>query len=104
MPKTRFEWDAAKNLANRRKHGVDFETALRVFADPFALSEQDRVEEGEPRWQTIGLVEGRLLLLVAHTVREDGDDETGEEVDVIRIISARKADRRERRRYEDESR
>lgn len=103
MPKTRFEWDVAKNAANKRKHGVDFETALRVFADPFALSEQDRIEEGEPRWQTIGLVEGYLLLLVAHTVREDGG-EAGEEVEVIRIISARKADRKERRRYEDENR
>jgi uncharacterized DUF497 family protein len=36
-----------ENVANKRKHGVDFETALRVFADPFALSEQDRIEEGE---------------------------------------------------------
>jgi uncharacterized DUF497 family protein len=104
MPKTRFEWDVAKNAANKRKHGVDFETALRVFADPFALSEQDRIEEGEPRWRTMGLVEGHLLLLVAHTVREEGDDETSEEVEIIRIISARKADRKERRRYEDESR
>lgn len=104
MPKTRFEWDVAKNAANKRKHGVDFKTALRVFADPFALSEQDRIEEGEPRWRTMGLVEGHLLLLVAHTVREEGDDETSEEVEIIRIISARKADRKERRRYEDESR
>lgn len=74
MPKTCFEWDAAKNAANKRKHGVDFETALRVFADPFALSEQDRIEEGEPGWQTIGLLEGHLLLLVAHTVREEGGE------------------------------
>ncbi|MFZ3181665.1 MAG: BrnT family toxin [Methylocystis silviterrae] len=93
-----------KNAANKRKHGVDFETALRVFADPFALSEQDRIEEGEPRWQTIGLLEGHLLLLVAHTVREEGDDEVSEEVEIIRIISARKANRKERRRYETESR
>lgn len=99
---TRFEWDERKNLANRRKHGIDFATALRVFADPFALSEQDRIEDGEARWQTLGLVEGRLLLLVAHIVREDNED--GEETDVIRIISARKADRKERRRYEDEIR
>ena len=43
----RFTWDEAKAAANRRKHRVSFETAVRVFADPFALSEQDRVEGGE---------------------------------------------------------
>ena len=60
MAKTRFEWDANKNLANERKHGVDFETAARAFADPLALSEQDRIEDGEARWWTLGLVEGHL--------------------------------------------
>ncbi len=40
----RFEWDPAKAEANLRKHGVSFETAARVFSDPFALSEQDRIE------------------------------------------------------------
>lgn len=96
----RFEWDEAKNLSNLRKHGVSFETASRVFADPFALSEQDRIEGGERRWRTMGLIEGFLVLVVAHTVFETGDDET----EVIRIISARKASPRERRRYEDEAR
>lgn len=84
------------------KHGVRFETAVRAFADPFALSHQDRIEGGEQRWQTLGLVEGHLLLLVAHTVTED--DEDGNTVEVIHIISVRKADRKERRRYEDEKR
>ena len=96
----RFEWDEAKNLSNKRKHGVSFETASRVFADPFALSEQDRIERGEPRWRTIGLIEGFFVLVVAHTVLETGDDET----EIIRIISARRASPRERRRYEDEIR
>lgn len=96
----RFEWDEAKNLSNLRKHGVSFETATRVFADPFALSKQDRIEGGERRWRTMGLIEGFLVLVVAHTVLEAGDDET----EVIRIISARKASPRERRRYEDEAR
>ena len=96
----RFEWDEAKNLSNLRKHGVSFETASRVFADPFALSEQDRIEGGERRWRTMGLIEGFLVLVVAHTVLETGDDET----EVIRIISARKASPRERRRYEHEAR
>lgn len=53
------------------------------------------------RWQTIGMVGGTTLLLVAHTVRED--DENGRPVEVIRIVSARAATRRERRRYEDKS-
>lgn len=96
----RFEWDEAKNLSNMRKHGVSFETASRVFADPFAMSEQDRIERGEKRGRTIGLIEGFFVLVVAHTVFEEGDDET----EVIRIISARKATPRERRRYENEGR
>jgi uncharacterized DUF497 family protein len=101
----RFEWDEAKDLSNRRKHGVSFEEASQVFRDPLYVSVQDRVEDGELRWQTFGLVEDLLLLAVAHTVREERDDETGsgESVDVIRIISARPATRKERRRYEDEN-
>ena len=94
---TRFEWDPAKAASNLRKHGVSFETAVRAFTDPYALVEQDRVEDGEERWQTIGIVEGVLLLMVAHTVREQND------IEVIRIISARLANRRERRRYEEEN-
>jgi uncharacterized DUF497 family protein len=93
-----FEWDQDKAEANRKKHGVGFETACRVFADPFALVEQDRIEGGEYRWQTLGMVEGCVLLLVAHTVR----DENG--MEIIRIISARRASRKERRRYEQENR
>lgn len=98
----RFEWDPAKAARNRRKHGVSFETALRVFADPFALSEPERIEDGEQRWQTLGLVEGHVLLLVAHTLHDEA--EGGQPVEVIRIISARPADRTERRRYEQENR
>jgi uncharacterized DUF497 family protein len=97
----RFEWDEAKNLSNRRKQGVTFEEASQVFRDPLYVSVQDRVEGGELRWQTLGLVEDLLLLTVAHTVREERDDGTW--VDVIRIISARPATRKERRRYEDEN-
>lgn len=99
---TRFEWDPVKAAGNVRKHGVSFQTAIRVFADPFALSHHDRIERGEYRWQTLGMVEGHMLLLVAHTIRED--DEDGHAVEVIRIISARKAEKSERRRYEQETR
>jgi len=98
----RFEWDPGKDATSRRKHGVSFETALRVFADPFALLEQDRIEGGEQRWQTLGMVDGRVLLLVAHTLREE--EVGGRQVELVRIISARAADRKERRRYEQEAR
>ncbi|EQD74882.1 protein containing DUF497 [mine drainage metagenome] len=93
--KTRFEWDPAKAASNLRKHRISFEVAIRVFADPFALVKQDRIENKESRWQTLGLVDGYLLLLVAHTVR---DEEDGTEV--IRIISVRRAEPKERRCYE----
>jgi uncharacterized protein len=101
VQRVRFEWDETKNLSNRRKHGMSFEEACQVFRDPLCVSVQDRIEGGEPRWQTLGLVEGLLLLTVAHTVREELED--GISVDVIRIISARRATRKERRRYEDEN-
>ncbi|MFZ1085115.1 MAG: BrnT family toxin [Terracidiphilus sp.] len=51
--KKRFEWDPAKAAANLRKHRVSFETATRVFADPNALFEQDRIADGESRWQPL---------------------------------------------------
>jgi uncharacterized DUF497 family protein len=91
----RFVWDEAKARANRRKHRVSFETAARVFADPHALTSRERIEGGEYRWQTLGMVGDITLLLVAHTLEEDPDD--GE---VIRIISARRADPKERKCYE----
>lgn len=90
-----FEWDEAKAHANLKKHHVSFELAARAFFDPLALSFQDRIENGEHRWQTLGMVEGCLVLLVAHNVRHDEDGE------VIRIISARKADKKERKHYEE---
>ena len=99
---TRFEWDPAKAAANLRKHAISFDIAMRAFADPFALSYQTGIEGGELRRQTLGVVEGYLLLLVAHTTREE--TEGGQPVEVIRIISARAADRKERKRYEQESR
>ena len=63
-----FEWDDNKAAINFRKHGIRFEEAARVFDDPLALTVQDRIENGEQRWQTIGMAGGCLLLLVVHTV------------------------------------
>lgn len=92
----RFEWDENKNQSNRAKHGLSFETALLVFDDPFALSEQDRFENGEERWSTIGLVDAVLLVFVAHTYRFDAELQE----ESFRIISARRATREEVKRYE----
>ena len=95
MGMRRFEWDAAKDRANRRKHGFDFKTAARVFEDPNMMLIEDRVDpEGEQRWHALGMVGGRSLLVVVHLYREA---ENGEEI--IRIISARQANQHEGRVY-----
>ena len=93
----KFAWDERKNRANQRKHGVSFQTASLVFDDPDQLTRQDREVDGEPRWQTIGFVNGIHVLLVAHTVHENEDE--NEDDELIRILSARKATRRERSMY-----
>ncbi|SEG60935.1 hypothetical protein SAMN05421819_3765 [Bryocella elongata] len=89
-----FEWDPQKERINIRKHGIGFELAQTVFEDPGLVLMQDRMVEGEPRWQAIGMAAGEILLLVAHTVFDGERDE-----EIIRIISARRADRNERERY-----
>lgn len=90
-----FEWDEPKARANLRNHGVSFELARRAFDDPFAILVQDRIEGGEVRWQTLGMANGVILLLVAHTIIEwDGG------IEIVRIISARRADRSMKRQYE----
>lgn len=89
----RFEWDPAKAAANLRKHGVSFEEAVTAFADPFALNMPDPSHSvDEDRLLVLGgSAQGRLLV-VAYAER-------GERT---RIISARKATRRERNDYEEE--
>jgi uncharacterized DUF497 family protein len=89
----RFEWDESKNRANIAKHGVGFDEARRVFSDPHVIIREDRVVEGEERLHALGYVE--RVLLVVHTVREDGLGA------IIRIISARKATPAERKLYEE---
>jgi hypothetical protein len=102
MTSVRFEWDEAKNLSNQRKHdGVSFEEACQVFQDPLHVSVQDRIEGGEQRWRTVGAVQGLVILVVAHTVTEEGAE--GGSVEIIRIISARRATPRERQHYENEN-
>jgi uncharacterized protein len=91
----RILWDEAKNRANVAKHRVSFERASLVFQDQRHISEPDP-SEIEERWRTMGLVNGVVVLIVAHTVKEaeDGEEE-------LRIISARKATRTERKAYEE---
>ena len=83
-----FQWDQEKARVNLAKHGVDFETAKNVFRDPSALLEPDD-DQDEERWHIIGLADSKVLFVVF--VERDGD--------VIRIISARKANKREERDY-----
>jgi uncharacterized DUF497 family protein len=88
----RFEWNAKKNQSNQQKHaGIDFETASRVFADPSLMLRKDRVIGGERRWHGIGAAR-KAVLLAVHLYREENPN--GEEI--IRIVSAREADPRER--------
>jgi uncharacterized protein len=92
-----FDWDPAKAESNRPKHGVAFEDAMGVFADPMALSLSDEESgQGEERWVTIGRNPASNLLLVVHTWIELSADRTA-----IRIISARQPTRREVRQYEE---
>ena len=88
-----FVWDPKKDRINRRKHGVSFEVAARVFDDLSAVSYVERVLDGEERWHTIGLAGSVVLLLVVHTVEEEDGEEK------IRIISARKANPGEQALY-----
>ena len=83
-----FEWDAAKERANLKKHGIDFRTAATVFLDPYVIEFDDLDAAGELRFNVIGLVDGRMLF-VSYTLRSE----------VVRIISARGAEPHEKRKY-----
>jgi uncharacterized protein len=89
----RIEWDQAKNKINQAKHGIDFDTAKLVFDDPCCVTFVERVTDGEERWHAIGSIENIIILVVVHTYRQEVSDE------VIRVISARRATRRERKLY-----
>ena len=87
----RFEWDPAKAKRNVELHGVTFEEATTVFGDPFAATIYDpEHSHGEHRFVTIGKSDSQGLLVVVHVERGDA----------IRIISARQASRREKKKYE----
>jgi hypothetical protein len=92
MSTLRFDWDPGKAATNLRKHGVSFEEARTVFEDEEALIIADPEHSvGEDRFVLLGLSSALRVLVVIHCEREDGA--------VLRIISARKADRAERADY-----
>ena len=89
-----FEWDPRKAEANAAKHGVSFDDAVTVFLDPEALDGPDlQHSSAEARCRRLGRSADGHVLMVAYTIRRSGDAEA------IRIISARRASRRERAAY-----
>jgi uncharacterized DUF497 family protein len=88
-----FEWDVAKAETNRRKHGVTFDEAITAFSDPLAMLSQDPDHSiGEQRYLVLGTsTQGRLLVVAV-----------AERPPRTRLISARRATRKERRQYEEE--
>ena len=92
-----FEWDPEKAKANLRKHRTSFERAATIFRDPNLLSIPDEEHSAnEERWITMGLDESGSLLVLSHTF-----EGVTREIARIRIISARKATKKERRQYEE---
>ena len=91
-----FEWDPRKAAANADKHGVTFDVAVTVFLDPDALDGPDMAHsEVEARHLRLGRAADGLVLMVAYTLRRGDDD-----AEKIRLISARRASRRERAAYD----
>lgn len=86
----KYEWDDAKNRENFAKHGLSFEDAEQMFAGPCVTFEDDRMDYGEERLITLGLLAGRLIV-IAHSPRDQG----------TRIISMRKGNRREQKVYQE---
>jgi uncharacterized DUF497 family protein len=91
----RYEWDPAKSKANLRAHGVSFSEAVTVLEDDLALTREDPDSVGEQRLVTLGMSNLGNVLVVVYTYREP---------DVIRLISAWKANKRQRLRYEENRR
>ena len=90
MLRLRFEWDPAKAASNLRKHGISFEEAATVFMDPLAVLVEDPVRSD--RLLMLGLSAASRVLVVVHAEVND---------ELLRIISARRATRHERRAYEE---
>jgi uncharacterized DUF497 family protein len=91
----KFTWDEAKNKQNIKKHGFDFADATELFMGnaPFFVNLDTRQEHGEDRWKGIGMLQGIAVVVVIFTERDTG---------TIRIISLRKANTQEKKKYEEE--
>jgi uncharacterized protein len=87
----KFTWDEEKRETNIKKHGIDFVDVCRLFASPFLTIPDERRDYGETRFIAFGYVDGRLMA-VAYTKR----------IETTRIISARKANSREEKRFHEE--
>ncbi|MDX8404897.1 MAG: BrnT family toxin [Mariprofundus sp.] len=88
-----FEWDSIKAVSNKKKHGISFEEAKSVFYDEFAIQFYDSDNTGEEdRFLMLGLSAEHKMLMICHCERDFGN--------IVRIISARKATKRERTFYE----
>ncbi|MEZ0605135.1 BrnT family toxin [Paraburkholderia sp. IW21] len=87
--RVRFEWDETKNQINIRKHGIDFRDAIDVFNHPVLTAIDEREDYGEDRWIALGWM-AAIVGVVVYVERN---------VDVIRVVSARKATKHEVRRY-----
>jgi len=89
----KFEWDSIKADSNIKKHGISFEEAKSVFYDEFAIQfYQNDNMEGEDRFLMLGLSTTHKVLMICHCERDSGN--------IVRIISARKATKNERKFYE----
>src|SRR3989338_5821665 len=94
MKQLKFDWDAAKSSSNKKKHGILFEEAQSVFTDPNArLISDPEHSNDEDRFVLLGMSEHLRILVVCHCYREDDTH--------IRIISARRAKRKEIETYEE---
>jgi hypothetical protein len=90
-----FEWDPAKAITNQRRHGIRFERAATIFQDPSQISIYDEEHSSdEDRWVTLGMDAGGTPLVVVHTFRTNPNGDV-----TIRLISARRATRREAQQY-----
>jgi len=83
-----YDWDEQKRLSNARKHGIDFQDAVEIFERDTVLMEDERFNYGEHRFVSLGLLRGRVIVVVH-----------AEQAGVTRIISARKATKYEQRIY-----
>ena len=90
----KFEWSIDKEKFNIQKHGVTFEQASYVFSDPFALNKyDDEHSDNEERWVMLGKTLNEIILVVVHTFKNS------ENIETVRIISARKATKKEKTTY-----